>query len=153
MTLQPNFANSANWELIGQISGNAQLVTVNNEPKIFQPINSLTLPLTLEKHTLAISVETNSPKDDNWQYGGNALMLVNTGITVGGVADSVVSKRSLFLNRINLIRFPAIAPNYSLKFSIPYWFHNVNYIVFQYIGAGVADVEGKLDQIYQEILP
>jgi hypothetical protein len=151
MTLQPNFANANNWELLGTLTGNAQLIQVNGENKILSAIGTLTFSITPDKHTLAISCETNSPKDDNWNFGGRALMLVATGITVGGVADSVVNSRSLFLNRINLIRFPAIAPTYTLKFSVPYWFHNVTYHVYQYIGAGIADLEGKLDQIHTEV--
>ena len=151
MSLQPNFSNSANWQLLGQLTGNAQLVTVNGVERISVPIGILTFPLIVDNFTLAIATDINYVGSSRWKWGGLAQYIINTGITVGGNLDSIVNQKALFIDQITIIRFPKLSNSFALKIRVPDWFRDVTYNIFGYIGEGNPDVESKLDEIYSEV--
>ena len=151
MTLRPSFSNSANWQLLGQLSGNAQLVNVNGVNKVSVAIGILTFPLTVDNFTLAIATDINYVGSYRWKFGGLAQYIINTGITVGGNPDSIVAQKPLFIDQITIIRFPQLSNSYVLKIRVPDWFHDVTYNIFGYVGTGSPDLEAKIDDIYDQL--
>ena len=151
MLLQPNFSNSDNWQLLGQLTGNAQLVNVNGVDRVSVPIGVLTFPLIVDNFTLAIATDLNYVGSSRWKWGGLAQYIINTGITVGGNPDSIVAQKPLFIDQITIIRFPKLSNSYVLKIRVPDWFHDVTYNIYGYSGDGNPDLESKLDTIHTEV--
>ena len=148
MGLKPLFSNANNWEPLYEVSKVANIV--NSDPPSYDPIPPFFCPLQFDTPTLAIYVNTSNPKM-TWKSGGLVSGNVVTGIMTGGDATSEIHKEWLSLGKVNIIRFPSLAESYSVKFYPPYWFKTYLIEIFQYIGPGLADMEAKLDAVYNTV--
>lgn len=141
---KPVFSNSNNWELLDSGEKLASIFGSNGQ-RI--PINPFDLPVQAHFPTIAVFVET-IDSSIRWRYGGHMIAKVFTGLTVGGVSDSIIYRKYLRLNAINIVRIPNLANTYSLGLEVPHWFKSISWNVWEYVGSGNADIEGKLDEIH-----
>lgn len=141
---KPVFSNANNWELLD--SGEKLALNFGSNGQRI-PINPFDLPVQAQVPTLAIFVDT-IDSSIRWRYGGHLIAKVFTGLTVGGISDSIIYRKYLRLNAINIARIPSLANTYSLGLEVPHWFKSISWSVWEYTGMGNADVEGKIDEIY-----
>ena len=140
----PQFANSNNWDLISNGNITASLVNPNEPYHI--PINPISISTLIETPTIAIFTETTNPKS-TWKCGGWVAANIVSGLIVGGNADTEIARRYLQLEKINIVRFPRLSNNFALKLFVPSWFKYFSWTIWEYIGEGFADLEGKLDNL------
>jgi len=151
MALRPNLGLSGNWNYIDSHSVTATTMIIDGESRHI-PIPPFDFPLVLDIPTLAISVDTTEAKP-GWKFGGTCGMLIRTGIVVGGSHDSHTSDWiKLWLGRVNVVRFPSIASDFVARFYVPRWFKDYQVNLFEYTGTGQADLEGKIDAVYDAIV-
>lgn len=116
-------------------------------------IPKITVPVLIDTHVLAVYVTTEIPEGRTWNFAGYLHQEFNLGLTVGGNPDAdEVSTRKIFLNRIKLITFPKLTPNYAISLDVPKWFTSVSLIVWKYIGPDYDSVEQLLTQDVQPAL-
>lgn len=148
MSLRPNIANTDNWEFVYDVT--AQRASSPTGAKI--PIDTLTVPILIESHLIALYSGSDSAKD-NWINAGWAAFYAPTGITVGGGNDGKIGESvRLFLGERTIIQVPKLSDSYALKISVPPYFDDVEYSIYQYVGLGEPTLEGKLDAIYDQLL-
>lgn len=141
MTRVLQLANVANWEQIYTYSASA--VKIND--RMYEPIPEIEVPLLIEKHVLAVYVNTSVPEGSVWYFGGFLNQKFQLGLTIGGVPDAdELTRRKLSLNRIKLVVLPKITANYAISLSVPKWFKSVSLTVWQYIGDDYDSVEKLL---------
>lgn len=141
-----NFANQNNWNLVDSGNRNAVLATTESGRQVPVPIPAIKLPLLIENNTIAILISTNNKKP-TWFTGGFVSFNVLTGLTVGGNPDSNIFTRRVTLDEINILSAPSIAQTFSLTLKAPYYFPDISWTIWEYVGAGKADIAGKLDLI------
>ena len=110
------------------------------------PIPEFSIPIILDNRILAILAESDTAQQ-NWKYAGQAKQVIQTGLTVGGVADTVNSVKKFYLRQISLLQFPDTAPSYTLKIKIPFWIRDLELILWEYTGP----ITNTYDQILTEI--
>lgn len=148
MSLLPNLSNAGNWEFLYTTS-RARAETTTGA-KI--PIPVIQVPILIESHLIAIYTDSDSAKG-NWVNAGWAAFYVPTGITVGGANDGKIGESiRIFLNERTIITVPKLSESYALELSVPPYFDDVTYSVYQYIGLGEPTIEGKLNAIYDQLL-
>ena len=147
-TLRPNLGNSQNWEFV--IDGTVSANIINVDPPSHDPIPDQLVSVQVESPTVLIYCSTPN-KRPKWRFGGYVFGMVYTGVNTGGQNLSAIGSSPIFLEEKNIIRFPSLSDNYSLKFKIPAWFKGFYYSIWQYTGVGIADIEGKGDAIFAEI--
>ncbi|MBH8578349.1 hypothetical protein I8752_36510 [Nostocaceae cyanobacterium CENA369] len=142
--------NSQNWESVYTTTVEA-VVSANGES--YTPIPTITIPVLLDKHIIAVSVTCSTAKP-TWYFGGFLNQRINLGLLVGGLPDSdAVQKRKIWLNRITLIIFPELTSTYSLSLDVPKWFQYVSFTVFKYVGIESDTTENLINQIINVDLP
>jgi hypothetical protein len=147
MPLATQLEYGSNWSLFLEDSITA---TPALSGEGYLPIGEIMLPVRADKTTLAVYVTTINPKP-RWYWGGSLIALVNTGLVTGGSPETVVASNPLQLGKINLIRLPALADTFGLKLVVPYWFKAISYTVWQYVGTGIGNLEGKVDAVYDKL--
>lgn len=148
MALEPVFDDSSNWGLVWEDSRQANII--NSTPPSHDPIPQVVIPVIMQVFTVAILTQTVNPKP-RWKFGGNASALVQTGLVQGGIFESAIATQYLRLGTITICRFPQLASSYKLVIDVPIWFKAFSYSVWAYSGEGIADVEGKLDYVSNQI--
>ncbi|MCC5597976.1 hypothetical protein [Nostoc favosum] len=144
--------NSNNWETIHNQSVDAvQIAKVGGGYKTV-PIPEISIALLLNVFVLAILVSTNVPEGRSWKFAGNVRQKVSTGIVFGGSQDASFNRRyALFLDKINLVVFPAISTSYSISIQVPEWFENASITVWRYTGpdydSDLTRIESKIDAL------
>jgi hypothetical protein len=140
--------NSNNWNLLHSGNQTAMILPGGNNSHL--PIESISIPISLESTTIAVFIQTEDPKS-TWKYGGSVGANIVTGLIVGGNSNSEIARRACYLDKINIIYFPSVSNSYSLVLYPPKWFKNIEWIIWEYIGEGNIDPQGKLDEIYNLI--
>lgn len=127
-----DFANAANWEQIFSGSRSAN----NPSAGVFIPIPefNVTGPFPLNTPIIA-SYATCSTAKATWNTAGWLYQNVQTGLTVGGLADaSIQGSRRVPLNRIQIHFWDKRMRNYQLSFKIPKWIYQISLNLWKYIG-------------------
>ncbi|MBH8563758.1 hypothetical protein I8748_16430 [Nostoc sp. CENA67] len=141
MTRTLQLGNADNWQQIFNTSVAA--VTLNSTAYV--PIPEITAPLLLETHVLATYITTNIPEGRKWNFAGFLNQKFELGLTVGGTPEADnLTRRKLWLNRIQLIILPKLTANYAISFDVPEWFKNVNVTLWQYVGVDYDSTEQAL---------
>lgn len=148
MALKPAFGTSDNWTKLYEVTKTANII--NSDPPSYDPIPAFFCPLQFEVPTLAIWAYTPNAKM-TWKSGGSVSANVVTGILAGGDATSEIGRKFLALNDVTICRFPSLAGTYSIRFFPPYWFKSYSIEVFEYTGPGLADMEAKIDAVYNAL--
>lgn len=128
------------WEPV--YSGLVEAQPIPDREGRFYPIGSIGIPVLLSSQLVAIGL-TNDALPESWRWGGVARQAINAGLTVGAATNVSYASKSLLLNKLNLVAFPAIASEYALSIDIPRWVLKVNVQVFEYTG----DIESVLTRI------
>lgn len=141
-----DLGNTANWEQVWAGTVEAPIITSS-----YYPIPEKYVPLLLQKHILAVSVSSeNVPA--HWRFAGFLNQRIRLGLLAGGTQDTdVIANRKLWLNRNTLLILPKLTPEYSLSFNIPYWFSNMSFGVYEYIGIDTDTLDVQLNRIEQKI--
>lgn len=139
--MKPSFSNNNNWDLL--YTGQESSYLLDGKP---MPIMPFSCPVAVSIPTIAIFIET-IDESPFWKFGGHVSARINSGLQVGGQVDATIGRRWLRLNQINIIRFPSLSDNYVLEFEPPKWFKLFKYTLWEYIGTGYADLEGKIDNL------
>lgn len=135
-----------NWQLVY----NQNLVATSTGPGRYIPLQPLILPITLDRHTLAIHT-FNADAQPRWYLGcwATPVIAVPSELQRPIEGDRLIAR----INRTTLIRFPKLATDYQLKLEFPYWMDKINVFIWQYIGfegegLEVEDrIEGKIDSL------
>jgi len=122
--------NQNNWQSFYTSTTQAVFTSTTS----YTPIPTVTIPVLLESHIIAVTVSCSNAKP-TWNFGGYLNQRVNLGLIVGGLPDSdAVQKRKLWLNRLTLLIFPELTSTYAISFDVPKWFQDFTVTVFEYIG-------------------
>lgn len=147
MTVQLQL-NNQNWEQIYNESFSVTFVT----DKIFAPFQEISIPSVINKHIIAVYINTEIPEGAKWNFAGNLIQRIELGLSVGGSFNlDEFSRRKLFLNRIKLIVFPKITDTYSLSFELPKWFKSVKILIWQYLGSDIDSTENLIYALRNDI--
>ncbi len=140
-----NLSDSSKWELLW--SGSFTALGIANKPGYHHPLDPISVPVLLESRIIAITA-TSATAKDKWWYAGKARQIIQTGITVGGVADAAsVSIKKLSLDKINLLVFPSLTPTYALEIEPIWWLSEIDLSVWTYTGVDSDTVTQQLDRI------
>lgn len=128
------------WEPVYNTTVEAQPVPGANGR--YYPIGSIGVPILLTSRLLVIH-PFNDALPPSWRYAGTARQAINAGLTVGAATNVSYGSKSLLLNKLNLVNFPDIAPQYALSIDIPRWILSLNINIWQYTG----DIESAFTRI------
>lgn len=144
-TLQ--LSNSANWEPFWTATFNGVRVT----PQTVAPIGEKLNPILLDKHILAVYVDSNSAKS-TWYFAGFLSQRMQLGLTVGGLPDTNgYTRRKVWLRKMTLITFPKLTSEYALAFTPPDWFEDVSINVWKYIGPEPLPTQQLIENLQQDL--
>ncbi|MEG4458913.1 hypothetical protein [Microcoleus sp. N9_A1] len=115
-----------------------------------KPIPDYVPPYQFEKHILAIFVSNPEP-DQSWRFGGFLNQKIRLGVGPSLGAESVNS-RKLWLGRTQLFIFPKLTTTYTLNFSFPYWFNQVNLTIWEYWGPEADTVTNAIGSVHSSVL-
>ncbi|MEG4323607.1 MULTISPECIES: hypothetical protein [unclassified Microcoleus] len=115
-----------------------------------KPIPDYVPPYQFEKHILAIFVSNPEP-DQTWRFGGFLNQKIRLGVGPSLGAESV-SSRKLWLGRAQLFVFPKLTTSYTLLFSFPYWFNQVNLTIWEYWGPEADTVTNAISSAHNSVL-
>ncbi|HLO85495.1 MAG TPA: hypothetical protein VK203_10905 [Nostocaceae cyanobacterium] len=136
--------NAANWEQVYNNSFTAVKLTDDR----YAPIPEVVLPVLFETHVIAAYIDTDVPEGREWDYAGKLYQRYQLGLTIGGVPEADnIAVRAMQLNRIKLVVFPKLTPNYAVAFKFPKWFRTASLTVWQYTGPDYDSVESSLERI------
>ena len=123
--------NSANWDLFFHLNLTAEQGSYPNSHK---PIPHQEIPIRLDKHVIAVVVHSRTAKS-TWHFAGFLGQKIFSGQVVSGAPDTfAVTKRKLWLDQITLLVFPRLTSTYSIFYEVPYWFDEVDFTIWKYIG-------------------
>ena len=147
MTVQLQL-NSDNWEQI--YNDSFRVVSVSD--KLFVPFQEILIPTLVNKHIIAVYINTEIPKGAKWNYAGYLIQRLELGLSVGGDSKfDEFSRRKLFLNRIKLIIFPKITNAYTLSFELPEWFKTAKILIWQYLGNDIDSTENLIYALRNDV--
>lgn len=147
MTVQLQL-NNENWEQI--YNDTFQVVSVSD--KLFVPFQEIIIPTPINKHIIAVYINTEIPQGAKWNYAGHLIQRLNLGLSVGTESSfDEFSRRKLFLNRIKLIIFPKVSDTYTLSFELPEWFKTAKILIWQYLGSGIDSTESLIYALRSDI--
>ena len=95
----------------------------------YYPIPTHKIPVTFDRHTLAIGSSSTKTKP-TWRLGFH----LTSEIQIPGVGKTEASHQYIWLG-LNLIRVPPFAPNYTLKARIPKWHQEMVIAIWKYVGS------------------
>jgi hypothetical protein len=137
--------NGANWKPLWTTYIAAEAVP--DKPGYTLEIPTITIPILLENHIIAISAKSPSARP-SWKVGGRIAKKISTGITLGGTPDVTISDgRKLWLNQINLFRFTPYTPTYSLEITPVYYLTEIYLALWIYIGVDTETTSEQLNRI------
>lgn len=123
-------------------------------PNTYYPISAHSIPVSFNRHTLAIGASSTKTKP-TWNLAFWAAMLVR----IPNVGTTEVQSRFVRLG-LNLIRFPVLAPQFTLKIRIPKWHQEMSFTIWTYVGPesdvldllesaslNLSQIESKIDQL------
>jgi hypothetical protein len=140
-----NLADSSRWQSLW--FGSFSALGVPGKPGYTYPIGSILCPVLMDSRIIAISATSDTAKP-KWSYAGKARQKIQTGITVGGVADAAsVSVKKLALDRINFVIFEPLAPEYALEIEPIWWLSQISLTVWTYTGVDSDTVTEQLNRI------
>jgi len=148
--------NSANWEnhYHGSFEGGQAIV---NGRTIYAPILETSIPVTFEKHIIAVYAVSASAKP-TWNFAGYISQKIKTGLVVGSVPESLVERRPFWLNQITLLFLPQVASSYALSITPAKWLKDISLYTWQYVGTesdttevALANMQATINQIYGEL--
>jgi len=135
--------NSSNWDLAWSNTFTAARIS----GKSYYPIPDVNVPILFEHNVIAVLATSNSAKA-NWRFAGFLNQKVTTGIIVGGQPDAeLVQSRRLFVNRISLLILPKLSNTFSVVLHVPYWFEDISYNIWRYIGSQADSTEDLINQL------
>ena len=79
MTVQLQL-NTDNWEQI--YNDSFRVVSVSD--KLFVPFQEILIPTLVNKHIIAVYINTEIPKGAKWNYAGYLIQRLELGFSVGG---------------------------------------------------------------------
>lgn len=113
------------WEEVYNVTLIAQSSPVSN---VFTPLPKFNIPRIFDKYTLVIGANNQYMKP-NW----NLAFYVAMNIQIAGVGKTEVTNRFVRIG-LTLLRFPSVAPSYTLQARIPKWHREMDFTIWQYIG-------------------
>lgn len=163
MAEQFDFANAANWDLIFSDSRNALSFT----PGSFIPIPEFNVTGAFPLNTPIIaSYATCSTAKPTWNTAGWLYQNVQSGLSIGGLADaSIQGSKRVPLSRIQIHFWEKRMKNYQLTFKVPKWIYQISLKLWQYTGPiaepdldaieltriDVLRTEAKVDALFKEL--
>lgn len=149
MTITYQFSNTNNWLSLWNGSFSAEAVPAKPLEQ-FYPIPPINVPLLIEEPIIAIHASSFSAQE-NWKYAGSIYQKIQTGITVGGSADSYLSSHKFYLNQITICPLLQLDSSFALEIKIPYWIRDINLKVWQYTGPVMDSYINKFDSILEKL--
>ena len=127
MAVELDFDNSNNWELKWASSYQVQRVSENE----YVPIPEIEIPVEFNSNILVVTIATeNNP--GYWRRAGYLLQKTSASLT-GSDLSTLTKKSKLWLNKNNLITL-INANGFQVSISVPFWFEEVSFSIYQYIG-------------------
>lgn len=138
--------NGSNWTSIWSYSAQAASAPDARLGSTLA-IPPVTVPFLLENNIIAIAV-TSPSAPSTWRFGGRLAKKISTGIVTGGLPDTTVSDRkTLLVNRINLLRFTRLTDTYALEIEPPYYFKDIALNLWIYTGVDSDTTSEQLNRI------
>lgn len=133
MTLQ--LQNLSNWEQIyGELLISSKVLTVGGS-SVYVPIPPVDLPFILDNFNIAIRCD-NAEAGARWYLGAraDAYFAIPSIGSAAPLREPIFQRFDCRINRVTFLQIPQIAPEYRLRFDIPYWFERLQIRVWQYVG-------------------
>lgn len=150
MSRRLNFNSINSWELVW----NRSLVADRKERGRLIGIQETIVPLVFDKFVVAVYCysPTARAKGKDWRWAGYAVRRIRTGLTIGNGYDSDAgTKRPYWLNRVTLLTYDPIVPNYALSFEYARWLPDINMEVWQFLGTDYDSTEALIRQARADI--
>lgn len=130
-----DLSNSSNWVRIHDTTLVAEPVLGQNGK--YYSIPNYSIPDTIDRHVLAVGSSSTKAKP-TWNLGFYLVMLVR----VPGVGNAETASTPIRLG-LNLVRFPLVSAQYTLKARIPKWHQEMSLAIWKYVGVE-SDVLDRL---------
>lgn len=137
-------ANNTNWQQLYQ----HKFVTQQLKPRERSIIPATVLPVQAESRILAVKTYSQFARD-TWRRGGTLTPLIDCG--VAGFQQTALSSYSLPCNGARLLTFPKFSTTYTLKFSCPWWFDEIELTIYQYIGTESDSTEDLIRELQTQV--
>jgi len=161
MSRRLNFNVENSWELVWSRS----LVGDRTPQNRLRGIQEAIVPLLFDKFVVAVYCYSPYALSNGkgWRWGGYAVRRIRTGLTIGSAYDSEAgTKRPYWLNRVTLLLYDPIVPNYGLSFEFARWLPDINISVWQFLGVDYDSTEAlirnaradidNLRQLYERLI-
>jgi hypothetical protein len=150
MSRRLDFNVENGWELVWSRS----LVGERTPTRRLIGIQETIVPLLFDKFVVAVYCY--SPyaisKGKSWRWAGYAVRRIRTGLTIGNAFDSEAgTKRPYWLNRVTLLLYDPIVPNYGLSFEYARWLPDINISVWQFLGTDYDSTEALVRKARADI--
>jgi hypothetical protein len=117
------------------------------------PIQEISIPLIFNRHIIAIYAESATALG-SWYTAGLLKQYVRSGLTVGGVTDSINHTQRIFLKQIQIIYFRKIINldthneiDFTLGFVVPRWLKDISISIWQYTGLEQDTTENAIAEV------
>ncbi|MFK0729984.1 MAG: hypothetical protein ACFKPT_25140 [Gloeotrichia echinulata GP01] len=141
-----NLQDINNFSLQYSISVPATSIDMLNGKNIYARLTNIIVPVIFNRPIISISVTTSVPAGKIWYYAGRC-----TRVTPTALGESFVDNNPLFLGKRNLILFESQEFDYTIEYSPPRWFIDVNLGIYQYNGPYMS-LESELNTIKSLLL-
>lgn len=161
MSRRLDFNVENGWELVWSRS----LVSDRTPTNQLIGIQEAIVPLLFDKFVVAVYCYSPYARSNDklWRWGGYAVQRIRTGLTIGNAFDSDAgSKQSYWLNRVTMLLYEPIVPNYGLSFEFARWLPDINISVWQFLGVDYDSTEAlvrnaradidNLRQLYERLI-
>lgn len=139
------------WQTVFTVSLEAQPFEVGSDRLL--PIGSIGIPVLLSNPLIAIDIRNNEAPE-TWKYAGYARQAINAGLLVGAATSASFATQSVLLNKLNVLYFPTLTPEWALSIDIHKWILKAQITVFEYTGAlnttadEIEEINAKLDELW-----
>ncbi len=139
----------SNWTLVYSVSIPATITATLAGKNYYAKITPILPGIILDKPILAITINTAVPIGKQWYYAGSLTRFASS--SFGEI--SIEERKTLFLDRFNLVISDNLSNDYQLQFNIPTWFVSCNLAVYQYEGNSNTIIQQELDIIKSAVAP
>lgn len=148
MTISADLQNANNWELVFNITKDAEYTSTATH----KAIPEIVVPTYLSSSLIATFAESNNVSP-SWYTAGYLTRFISIGLTVGNNQNTKIgiSKR-VPLREASVIQFDTFNENYKLVFRPYKGLDNVSFTLWKYIGEIVDSTEDQIDLARIDVL-
>lgn len=139
------FQNVNHWDIVFNQAFIAQSGYLSGS---YFPIPKQILPITLDKHILAVKLSSQDAKP-SWVTGCWISQQIQNPATV--IGNLTPQRRMCRLRETTLIDFTPYSGDYQLKLEVPMWIKDITIQIWQYIGPESDSTENLIQTVRTDL--